>query len=100
MTERKNMKVLIRINDPEQAWIVGRVSGMIESIANGGASFLEGYGYAVARERIYNNTDGKFYDQWTLSADVSGEEFDKIFTMLDRGYGDKKLFDYTVECDW
>lgn len=99
MTERKLMTVTIRINDPGQDWIVGRVSGMIDSIANDGNSFLMGWGYAVSRRGLYDvNREPK--SEYTLQADVSSEEFNKIFTMLDRGYGNKKLFDYTVECDW
>lgn len=99
MTERKLMTVKIIINDPGQDWIVGRVSGMIDSIANDGNGFLMSYGYPVSRRGLYAvNREPK--SEYTLQADVSLDEFNKIVVMLDRAYGNKKLFDYTVECDW
>lgn len=102
MTERKLMMVKISINNPKDDWIVGRVNGMIDAIANDGKSFLDGWGYAISKRSVYN-VDGpidSIHDEYLMQADVSRDEFDKIQLMLDRGYGDKRLFDYTVECDW
>lgn len=96
MNERKMMTLSIETTDENHSWIVGRISGMISAIANGGRSFYMNEGYGLEHRTLDKNA-GEFY---RLFADVTREEFDKIFTMLDRSYGDHKLINYTVECDW
>lgn len=100
MTERKTMVVKIHITNPKESWIVGRVSGMIDAIANDGRSFLELVGYAVEQHKTYNSNKLRIENCYVLQADVSRDEFDKILIMLDRSYGDHRLLNYEVGCDW
>ncbi len=96
MTERKMMTVSIQTKDENHSWVVGRIAGMMSAIANGGNSFYTNEGYAVIHKKL---PDGET-EYYQLFADVSLEEFATIFTMLQRSYGDEKLVEYIIKCDW
>lgn len=95
---RKHMAVTVETKEETHAWIVGKISGMLSAIADNGSAFTTNCGYAMEIVERSEEEGGGW--RYVLRNDVSKREFEKIREMLDSCYGDGKLCNITVECDW